>query len=146
MDTLEALSTNEEFDVENVMPFVHWYKMVHLYHFIGKICWQKYEIHLHFGLEENTFIWANMALKILDDILYHIQILKQHMSDSDINNAFEVVRTGFNKIRPVRSSDELTVKNFILNKISTTLLLADHDHEKPRELVFTTCKEIILAY
>jgi len=27
-----------------------WYKMVHLYYFIGKICWQKYEINLHFEL------------------------------------------------------------------------------------------------
>ena len=143
MDTLEALSINEEFDAENaMMPFLHWCKMVHLYHFIGKICWQKYEIHLHFGLEENIFIWANMALKILDDILYHIQILKQHMSDSVINNAFEVVRMGFNKIEAVRSSDELTGKNFILNKISTTLLLADHDHKNRESLYLQLAKKL----
>jgi hypothetical protein len=143
MNTLEALTMNEELDAEDVMPFTHWYKMVYLYHFIGKICWQKYEIYLHFGLEENIFIWANMALKILDDILYHIQILKQHMSDSDINASFQVVRMGFNKIRPVRSSDELTVKSFILDKISTTLLLADYDH-KNRESLFSQLSKLFL--
>ena len=141
MNTLEALTMNEELNAENVMPFTHWYKMVYLYHYIGKICWQKYEIYFH--LEENIFIWANMALKILDDILYHIQILKQHMSDSDINAAFQVVRMGFNKIRPVRSSDELTVKNFILDKISTTLILADYDH-KNRESLFSQLSKLFL--
>ena len=143
MDTLEALSINEEPQIaENAMPFVHWCKMVHLYHFIGKICWQKYEIHLHVGLGENIFIWANMALKIVDDILYHIQILKQRLSDSVINNAFEVVRMGFNKIEAVRSSDELTGKNFILNKISSTLLLADHDHKNRESLYLQLAKKL----
>ena len=145
MDTLEALRINEEPQIkiaENAMPFVHWCKMVHLYNFIGKICWQKYEIYLHFGLEENIFIWANMALKILDDILYHIQILKHQLSDSVINNTFEVVRMGFNKIEAVRSSDELTGKNFILNKISTTLLLADHDHKNRESLYLQLAKKL----
>ena len=143
MDTLETLSINEEPQIaENAKPFVHWCKMVHLYHFIGKICWQKYEIHLHFGLEENIFIWANMALKILDDILYHIQILKQQLSDSVINDAFEVVRMEFNKIEAVRSSDELTGKNFILDKISTTLLLADHDHKNRESLYLQLAKKL----
>ena len=143
MDTLETLSINEEPQIaENAKPFVHWCKMVHLYHFIGKICWQKYEIHLHFGLEENIFIWANMALKILDDILYHIQILKQQLSDSVINDAFEVVRMEFNKIEAVRSSDELTGKNLILDKISTTLLLADHDHKNRESLYLQLAKKL----
>ena len=141
-DTLEGM--NKELDAESLMPYIHWYKMVYLYHYIGKICWHKYEIHLHFGLEENIFIWANMALKILDDILYHLQILKQHMSDSDINSAFQVVRIRFNKIGPVRSSDEITVKNFILDKISTTLLLADYDH-KNRESLFSQLSKLFLS-
>ena len=70
------------------------------------------------------------------------KILKQQLSDSVINNAFEVVRMGFNKIEAVRSSDELTGKNFILNKISSTLLLADHDHKNRESLYFQLAKKL----
>ena len=119
----------------------YWYKMVHLYHFIGKICWQKYVIHSHFGIEDNKFLWANMALKILDDILYHIQV--QDHNDTKINAGFQVIRLGFNRVTPVRLSDEITVKSLILDKISTTLLLADYDH-KNRESLFSQLSKLFL--
>ena len=119
----------------------YWFKMVHLYHFIGKICWQKYVIHSHFGIEDNKFLWANMALKILDDILYHIQV--QDHADIKINAGFQVIRLGFNRVTPVKLSDEITVKSLIMDKISTTLLLADYDH-KNRESLFSQLSKLFL--
>ena len=132
---LDNFSTN----FDTVMS---WYKMVQFYHFVGKICWQKYEIYSHFGLENNIHHWAYMALQIVDDILFHIQIQKQIMSDSGINSAFQAVRIGFNKVTPVKLSDELTVKSFIVEKISTTLLLADNDH-KSRERLFSQLAKLL---
>ena len=132
---LDNFSTN----FDTVMS---WYKMVQFYHFVGKICWQKYEIYSHFGLENNIHHWAYMALQIVDDILFHIQIQKQIMCDSGINSAFQAVRIGFNKVTPVKLSDELTVKSFIVEKISTTLLLADNDH-KSRERLFSQLAKLL---
>ena len=122
---------------------ISWYKRVQFYHFVGKICWQKYEIYSHFGLENNICHWAYMALQIVDDLLFHIQIQKQIISESDINSAFKAVRIGFNKVTPVKLSDELSVKSFIVEKISITLLLADHDH-RSRERLFSQLAKLLL--
>ena len=125
---------------QNTMRF--WYKMVHLYYFIGKICWQKYEINLHFEIKGNIFRWAYMALKILDDILYHIQV--QDKSNTKIDTVFKLVRCGFNRADPVRLSEELNIKNFILYKISATLLLADHDRENRESWFLQLIKKLFL--
>ena len=122
---------------------ISWCKRVQFYHFLGKICWQKYEIFSHFGLENNICHWAYMALQIVDDLLFHIQIQKQVISESDINSAFKAVRIGFNKVTPVKISDELSVKSFIVEKISITLLLADHDH-RSRERLFSQLAKLLL--
>ena len=122
---------------------ISWYKRVQFYHFVGKICWQKYEIYSHFGLENNICHWAYMALQIVDDLLFHIQIQKQIMSDSVINSAFKAVTIGFNKVTPVKLSNELSVKSFIVEKISITLLLADHDH-RSRERLFSQLAKLLL--
>ena len=95
---------------------ISWCKRVQFYHFLGKICWQKYEIFSHFGLENNICHWAYMALQIVDDLLFHIIIQKQIMSNYVINSAFKAVRNGFNKVTPVKLSDELSVKSFIVEK------------------------------
>ena len=119
-----------------------WYKKLHMYFFISKICWHKYEVHLHFGLQDNTFLWGNMAIKIVNDILYHIQL--PDLSDTNMNAAFKVVRVGFNKGPCIKSSAELTVKNFMLEKISKTLLMADHDHKNRESLFLQLAKKLFL--
>jgi hypothetical protein len=139
------MDQNEFFDhfSTNFHTLISWCKRVQFYHFVGKICWQKYEIYSHFGLENNICHWAYMALQIVDDLLFHIQIQKQIISESDINSAFKAVRIGFNKITPVKLSDELSVKSFIVEKISITLLLADHDH-RSRERLFSQLAKLLL--
>ena len=97
---------------------------------------------MHFGLQDNAFLWGNMAIKIVDDILYHNQLADQ--SDIKINAAFKVVRVGFNKGPYIKSSAELTVKNFMLEKISKTLLMADHDHKNRESLFLQLAKKLFL--
>ena len=110
----------------------HWGKMVKLFYYVGKICWQKHIV--YFGDKSHGHVcpctinltWGNLSLKVYVDIVNNLlHLTKLNM---ECKKRLGIIDGG------ISIADYCPL---VLDTISTTLLLADQDHLN-RENLFST--------
>ena len=106
-------------------------KNVQLFFYIGKICWQRHEIHLYCDDLQNNIEWGHEALKIVEDILLHFRqfTLVNNQSYKFIDNCLKNLNESKGHLCEI-----LSVKDFFVDAICMTLLLADSDHPNRNNL------------
>ena len=116
-------------------------KNVQLFYYIGKICWQRHEIHLYCDDLQNNIEWGHEALKIVEDILLHFRqfTLINNQSYKFIDNCLKNLNESKGHLCEI-----LSVKDFFVDAICMTLLLADSDHPNRNYLYLQLAKKLFL--
>ena len=139
----------DDIDEQNIFRFqficeklIFFFTEVQSFYYIAKICWQKHEINLYCDDLQTNLEWGHIAWNILNDILFHFRkfTLTTGQSYKYIDNCLR----NLNESKGFLCGN-LSVKNFFVDYISMTLLLADCDYSKRKKL-FQYLGGILLFY